>query len=62
MHQEIIDLANRLDRYTLKNVWGKYPARRYNKCIVKALLRTKQKKYFIRYVTSVFDSPVSTTP
>jgi hypothetical protein len=61
MDQDIIDLANRLDSYTLKDVWGKYPARRYNKRIVKALLRPKQKRYFIRYVTSVFDNPTSTT-
>lgn len=62
MHQDIIDLANKLDSYTLKDVWGKYPARRYNKRIVKALIRTKQKNYFIKYVTSVFDNPTSTTP
>jgi len=62
MHQDIIDLANRLDNYTLKEMWGKYPPRRYNKRIVRALLRPKKKDYFIKYVTSVFDSPASTTP
>ena len=62
MNPTLIELARTLDDVTIKSTWGKNPPRRYNKHIIKAILKPKKKKYFTRYLTSVFDSPTSITP
>jgi hypothetical protein len=59
---EIIEIARILDETTIKSTWGKHPPRRYNKHIIKAILRPKKRNYFTRYLTSVFDNPTSITP
>jgi hypothetical protein len=62
MSQTLLELAKLLDDTTIKSTWGKYPPRRYNKHIIKAILRNKKKGVFIKYITSVFDTPASTIP
>ena len=58
----LLELGRILDDVTIKSTWGKKPPRRYNKQIIKAILRPKKKNYFTRWVTSVSDNPTSITP
>ena len=60
MNPTLLELAKILDDTTIKSTWGKYPPRRYNKLIIKAILMNKKKGAFTKYITSVFDNPTST--
>lgn len=55
MNQTLLDLAKILDDVTIKSTWGKYPKRRYNKHIIKAILRNKKKGVFRKYVEELFN-------
>jgi hypothetical protein len=60
-NERLLEIAKKLDSYTIKSVWGSNPSRRHNKHIIKAMLRPKKKNYFTRWVTYAFDNPTSTT-
>jgi hypothetical protein len=62
MNPTIIEIARILDETTIKSTWGQHPPRRYNKQIIKAMLRPKKRNYFTRWVTSAYDNPTSTVP
>lgn len=55
MNQDLLDLAKILDDITIKTTWGKYPKRRHNKHIIKAILRNKKKNCFTKYIGKLFD-------
>ena len=54
MNQDLLDLAKILDSATIRSTWGKNPARRYNKHIIKAILRNKKKNVFKKYIEEMF--------
>ena len=54
MKQDLIDLAKILDSATIRSTWGKNPARRYNKHIIRAILRNKKKNVFKKYIEELF--------
>lgn len=61
MSERLLEIARILDNVTIKSTWGKYPPRRYNKHIIKAILKPKKRNYFTRWVTSVSDNLTSIT-
>jgi hypothetical protein len=54
MNQDLFDLAKILDSVTIRSTWGKYPARRHNKYIIRAILRNKKKNVFKKYIEESF--------
>ena len=54
MNQDLLDLAKILDSATIRSTWGKNPKRKYNKHIIKAILRNKKKNVFKKYLEDLF--------
>lgn len=54
MNQDLFDLAKILDSVTIRSTWGKNPARRHNKHIIRAILRSKKKNVFKKYIEELF--------